>query len=110
MKRRDLLIAAPAFAFAPPALAEIETPVMQLFRRWAAMQSDLETAAKEDAPGWEAMLEELTDLEDAMLRTPAVDACDFAAKVLAYCNEGRANLPNLPELWAEGRRVLGVTL
>lgn len=48
-----------------------------------------------------------TDLEDAMSRTPSVDARDRAAKALAYCHEGGANLP---ELWADGRRVLGVTL
>jgi hypothetical protein len=48
------------------------------------------------------MLEEQTELENAMMRTPAVDACDLAARVLAYCHEGKAYLPNLPELWAEG--------
>ena len=117
MNRRNFLTAAPALAFATPALAnaapvqaEGETPVMQLFRQWAAMLPEVQAAAKADAPGWDAMLERQTDLEDAMLRAPAVDARDFAAKVLAYCHEGAATLPNLPELWAEGRRVLGVTL
>ena len=110
MKRRELLTAAPALAFAGPVLAEAETPVMQLFRQWAAILPDVQAAAKADAPDFDALLDRQTDLEDAMLRTPSVDARDFAAKVLAYCHEGAANLPNLPELWAEGRRVLGVTL
>lgn len=110
MKRRELLTAAPALAFAAPALAEAETPVMQLFRQWAELTPKVKAASKADAPDFDALLDRQTDLEDAMLRTPSVDARDFAAKVLAYCHEGAANLPNLPELWADGRRVLGVTL
>jgi hypothetical protein len=86
-----------------------ETPVMQLFRQWVDAASKLDAAAQADDEGWEVMLDRQTDLEDSILRAPAVDTPDFAAKVLAYCNEGHANLPNLPELWAEGRRVLGVT-
>lgn len=110
MKRRDMLTAAPALAFAGHLQAEAETPVMQLFRQWAEILPEVQAAAQADAPGADALLERQTDLEDAMLRAPAVDARDFATKVLAYCHEGGATLPNLPELWAEGRRVLGVTL
>ena len=111
MKRRELLTAAPALALAGPVQAEAETPVMQLFRQWVEVTPKLRAASKADAPDFEELLERQTDLEDAMLRTPSVDARDFAAKVLAYCHEGQAYLPaNMPELWADGRRVLGVTL
>ncbi|RWR08520.1 hypothetical protein [Paenirhodobacter populi] len=123
MKRRDLILAAPAsvglaavfqarVAEAAQEVATNDTPVMALFREWSALYHWLngDEALALDQALFEAECERRVEMEDRVVGMPTVTVGDFAAKVLMltnYCDHELPGDDRCPELWAEMRALVG---
>lgn len=95
MKRRAFLRSAPALAFLPsiavvPALAESETPVMSMFRKWRLHYNWLNSDATRDMPegAFDAETEAGRAIVRDMIELPARDMQDVLAKLMALTEWG----------------------
>lgn len=93
-----------------PGLSD-QTPVMRKFREWEAAFAAVRSADPsigDEASG--ALVAAQIDIEDELITMPASNAQDFIAKIFAYTAEGWNGLPtnaDMPDLWAEAKRLVG---
>ena len=114
--RRQLLKLAPAagmaalLAGAVPVIAQAETPVMAVFREWAALHQRLCAAETTEQEG-DGICGLMSEVEGRLKALPSQQPADFVAKIVVMSNYGDFALPDdreNPLLWDEARRALGV--
>ncbi|MFB2595451.1 hypothetical protein ACEYYB_11430 [Paracoccus sp. p4-l81] len=111
MNRRDLLTAVPVAvaALAVPAAAEVETPVMRLFREWQAARDAEEATASADEAAYDAAWEVRYAVEKRLMAEPSQNGRDWMLKVCAWSYWGEGGGPDTreaPQLWAEARALI----
>lgn len=112
--RRQFFASALAAVAAVPAAASAttaDTPVMRKYREWEAARAAANGAPAE-MPDEEhgALVSAQIAIEDELITIPAENAQDFIAKAMAYTAEGWNGMPSnieMPELWAEAKRLIG---
>lgn len=111
MNRRTVLGMAPAAIAVGvvPAFAQTDTPVMALFRKWERFNAQMnggEARALDDEE-FDARMQDLNELGQRLMETPAQNAQDIVAKVISWTDSGGFELPGNDEpFWAEARAVV----
>ena len=122
MRRRDFLrgtaLATTAAVPALPVLAgaEIDTPILRLYRAHQALTDDAEQYLIDHPEGDDEELEQLFyqqtgEIEAEMMATPSTCAADFAAKVIVDSVDGSLwSSWETGAMWKEARALTGTSL
>lgn len=83
---KGFALGAPCAAFAAPQAED--TPILRLFRRWDAVNADIEATAHENDAALDAHVAQLNVIEAAILAEPVTRLEDLAAKIFCHSRYG----------------------